>query len=320
MKITREMIHPQLRMTGTLMKLIFPCFTEKTFRRITKMMSGMKGRHPKDMHYSQEIIQTGENPSLRVCIYQPLEKQATPKPGILWIHGGGYGLGIPEQDAGFIKEFVKYGCTVIAPDYRVSVIAPYPAALNDCYTALLWMKEHGAEYNINSDQLMVGGDSAGGGLTAAVCIYARDHHEVSIAFQMPLYPMLDDRMTTSSSRNNDAPVWNTKSNENGWKLYLGGLYQTDKVSPYAAPARLKDFSHLPPAFTYVGTIEPFHDETVRFFAQLKQAGIWSVCREYKGCFHAFDLMAPKSAPAKDARKQLNKAFLYAAGHFYIAQP
>lgn len=320
MKVTREMIHPQLRMTGSLMKLIFPCFTEKTFRRTTKMMAGMKGHCPKDMLYNQEYIKTEDNPSLRFCIYRPKKSPAEPKPGILWIHGGGYGLGIPEQDAGFIREFVKYGCTVIAPDYRVSIIAPYPAALLDCYNVLLWMKEHSAEYNIRPDQLMVGGESAGGGLTAAVCIYARDQGQAAVAFQMPLYPMLDDRMITPSSRDNDAPVWNTRSNENGWKLYLDALYQTEQVPSYAAPGRLTDFSGLPPAFTYVGTIEPFHDETVRYFDQLKEAGVWSVCREYKGCFHAFDLMAPKSEPAKDARKQLNKAFKYAMEHFHATQP
>lgn len=95
------------------------------------------------------------------------------------------------------------------------------------------------------DKIFVGGNSAGGGMTAALTLYARDRGEVNIAFQMPLYPMLDDR-PTETSKNNDAPVWNTKSNIAAWELYLGGDYGTDRVSKYAAPARETDFSGLPP--------------------------------------------------------------------------
>lgn len=90
------------------------------------------------------------------------------------------------------------------------------------------------------DKIFVGGNSAGGGMTAALTLYARDKGEVNIAFQMPLYPMLDDR-PTKTSKNNDAPVWNTKSNIAAWKLYLGDDYGTDRVSKYAAPARETDF-------------------------------------------------------------------------------
>ena len=101
----------------------------------------------------------------------------------------------------------KYGAVVVTPQYRLAGKypnpfapngAPYPAALKDCYAALKYLKDHARELGINSSQIMVGGESAGGGLTAALCMYARDKGEVQIAFQMPLYPMLDDRDTPSS--------------------------------------------------------------------------------------------------------------------------
>ena len=202
---------------------------------------------------------------------------------------------------------------VVMPAYTLATRAPYPAALEDCYLALKWMKEHARELGINSRQLFVGGDSAGGGLTAAVCLYARDKGEVNIAYQMPLYPMLDDRMITASSRNNDAPVWNTPSNEAAWSLYLEGI---EEVPIYAAPARAENLRGLPPACTYVGTIEPFHDETVDFVNRLRAQGVEVAFREYEGCFHAFDMMGAGTGIGKDACAFLLENFRYAQNHFY----
>ena len=117
--------------------------------------------------------------------------------GVLWLHGGGYAVGMKEmvhmsRAVGLVKRF---GVVVLAPGYRLSLQSPYPAAMDDCYAALLYLKEHAAALGVRSDQIMVGGESAGGGLCAAVCIRARDTGEVNVAFQMPLYPMLDDRDT-----------------------------------------------------------------------------------------------------------------------------
>lgn len=324
MVITNKMIAPEVRTTGVIVRAILPYFRVSTFELCNRMMVSMKGRGGKGMRFDQVFIErlpsSTVDGQLRLCVYSPLEPKEN-MPGILWIHGGGYGLGIPEQDEGFIRSFVmEYGCTVIAPDYCRSLQAPYPAALEDCYLALLWLKEHAAELNVRYDQLMVGGDSAGGGLTAALTIYARDKGEVAIAYQMPLYPMLDDRMITKSSQNNDAPVWNTKSNINGWKLYLGSLYGTNAVPAYAAPARLTDFKNLPPAFTFVGSIDPFCDETIAYMKQLKAAGVSAEYHVFDGCYHAFDIMVPKSPQAQRAKALLMQSFAYAISHYFAEQP
>lgn len=323
--ITREMMHPQVRGIGTLIRYFLPYFRESTFRKINKVMVGSPVfRKTRGMAFEQVYIPRAEESAvggrLRLCVYSPLERRDN-MPGILWIHGGGYCIGIPEQDEGFIRRFVRrHNCVVVAPDYCLATKAPYPAALEDCYSALLWLKENSARYGINPSQLMVGGDSAGGGLTAALTIHARDKGEAAIAFQMPLYPMLDDRMITKSSQNNDAPVWNTKSNESAWRLYLRGLYKAPEVPAYAAPGRLADFSGLPPAATYIGTLDPFYDETVAYMESLKAAGIPAEYREFDGCYHAFDMMAGKSAPAKEAAAFLNERLEYAIGHYFAAQP
>ncbi|MBC7958907.1 MAG: alpha/beta hydrolase [Vallitaleaceae bacterium] len=241
-------------------------------------------------------------------------------PGILWLHGGGYALGAPEMAASMAKRLIEASDgIVIAPDYRLSVEAPYPAALEDSYEVLLWMKNHAKELGIRDDQLMVGGDSAGGGLTAALTLYARDQGDVAIAFQMPLYPMLDDRMTSESAKDNNAPVWNSKSNYNGWKLYLGELFGTQSVPYHAAPARAEDYRKLPPTATFVGELEPFRDETIEYVENLRKAGVPVEFQICKGCFHAFDRMNPKSNVSKQAIDFLMTEFEYAVNNYFAEQ-
>ncbi len=165
----------------------------------------------------------------------------------------------------------KYGATVIAPGYRLAFIAPYPAAAEDCYDALLYLKNHSDDLKINRNQIMVGGESAGGGLCAALCMMARDRGEVRIAYQMPLYPMIDN-FDTESSADNHGRVWNTRKNHFAWRLYLRKNAKKE-VSPYAAPARQTDYSDLPPAYTFVGDGEPFYTETCTYIENLQKAGI-----------------------------------------------
>ena len=117
--------------------------------------------------------------------------------GVLWLHGGGYIAGMKEMvHMSRAVDLVKrFGAVVLSPGYRLALRSPYPAALDDCYASLLYLKANAASLGVRADQLIIGGESAGGGLCAAVCIRARDEGTVNVAFQMPLYPMLDDRDT-----------------------------------------------------------------------------------------------------------------------------
>ncbi len=322
MKITPEMIRPELRLMGGVIRKVMPVFDEKGLRsanRMHRLFSEGRSFSLK-VNCEQVWLDRPDGSKLRVCVYTGRKKTSSCV-GLLWMHGGGYGLGLPEQDIRFIENFIAAAdCVVVAPDYRKSVDATYPAALEDCYQALLWMRDNCGRYNIRPNQLFVGGDSAGGGLAAAVSLYARDRGEVSIAFQMPLYPMIDDRMMTESSQDNDAPVWNSKSNELSWKLYLGELYGSDSVPIYAAPARAEDLSDLPPTLTFVGGIEPFRDETIEFVRKLRASGVRVAFRLYKGCYHAFDIMRPNSKVGKSATGFLLKGFRYAVRNFTREQP
>lgn len=257
---------------------------------------------------------------LKLLILQPtVNRKAKEKtPGILWIHGGGYVTGM----AGMIYmsralNLVKsYGAVVVTPEYRLAGKAPYPAALEDCYTALIYLKEHADELGCNRDQLMVGGESAGGGLTAALCMYARDRGEVNIAFQMPLYPMIDDR-DTDSSRNNHGIFWNTRRNHAAWKLYLRDVQ--GEPSPHAVPARQTDYRDLPPAYTFVGYREAFYCETLAFVEKLKSAGIPAAVDVYPTGFHAFDMLLPFRTISKQAVAEFERQYLYATEHYFAPQ-
>ena len=239
--------------------------------------------------------------------------------GVLWLHGG-YAVGMKEmvyasRAADLVRDF---GAVVLSPGYRLSPLAPYPAALDDCFTALHYLKQHAASFGVRSDQLMVGGESAGGGLCAAVCIRARDEGAVNVAFQMPLYPMLDDR-DTASSRDNHGRVWNTRRNHLAWRLYLRGTDRAS-LSPYAAPARLTDFSGLPPAYSFVGDGEPFYAETVRYFEQLRAAGIPAELDVYHTDLHAFDMLEPSAALSGEAAGKFHAHFAAAQARFFAPQP
>lgn len=242
---------------------------------------------------------------------EPFEEKP---PAVLWIHGGGFATGYAamvhrSRAAGLVQ---KYGAVVFSPEYTLSGKAPYPAALHDCYAALLYIKNNAEALGIDADRIMVGGESAGGGLCAALSLYARDRGEVNIAFSMPLYPMIDDR-DTESSRNNRHITWNTKRNHAAWKLYLRDV--KGEVPPYAAPARAEDLRALPPTYTFVGNKETFYSETVTYVERLKEADVDAALDIYPTAFHAFDMLLPFLPISRQAAAAFEERYRYAAEHY-----
>lgn len=322
MKILTNMIDKELRVKGKIMNYTSSSNEAAYIKRAKlnkKLVKGFMGKNIKGIHCMETWIPSkSSNSKIRIRIYQPMHK-TTSSPGILWIHGGGYALGAPELNSNMYKRLIEQsGCVIIAPSYRLSGEAPYPAALEDCYDTLLWMKKNAIKLGIRDNQLMVGGESAGGGLTAALTLYARDKGEVNIAFQMPLYPMIDDRMITESSRDNNAPIWNSKSNEWAWRLYLGELYGKE-VPSYAAAARAMDYSNLPPTVTFAGDLEPFRDETIQYVMKLREAGVPVDFQLFPGCYHAFDMICPKAEVSKKAVSFLMNSFQYAVNNYFAEQ-
>lgn len=320
MRVTPDMIDKQLRVKGKIMSRLVRYNSPKNFQINNKILEKLyKGKDSKKMICEEQYVTKKDGGVIRLCIYKPIDFKPNAT-GLLWIHGGGYAMRVPEQDMYYFENFTSVAnCVIVAPDYTSSLVKPYPAAFMDCYDILCWMKEKAHTLGIRDDQLFVGGGSCGGGLTAAISLYARDTKEVNIAFQMPLYPMIDDRMNTYSAIDNNAPVWDSINNELGWKLYLDDLFESDNVPKYAAPAREIDYSNLPPTFSFVGEIEPFHDETVTYMKNLREAGVKTHFSVYSGCYHGFDTICPKSEKGKSAIKEMLRVFKYATENYFAKQ-
>jgi acetyl esterase/lipase len=295
-------IDPELRVPARIFRFISPPNRSEASLRKRSWFLDLARRMPapRGIDAQERWIERPDGSRLRIRVYRAVGSDAA-GPGILWLHGGGYVLGSPEQDGASYRRIIEAtGGTIVAPAYRLAPEAPYPAALDDAYTALLWLRDHAAELRVRSDQLGVAGNSAGGGLTAAVTLLARDRGEIAVAFQMPLYPMIDDRCETASARENDAPVWDAVTNRNAWRIYLGALAGSRDLPPYAASARATDLTGLPPTFTYVGELEPFRDEVVAYVDRLRAAGVPVAFEVYQGCYHGFDVVAPRAGVSRRA--------------------
>ncbi len=169
---------------------------------------------------------------------------------------------------------------------------------------LKYIDEHRARLGV--ERIMVGGESAGGGLCAAVCMMARDRG-IHVAFQFPLYPMLSN-LDTESSRDNHGRIWNTRRNHLGWRLYLRGNAKKETVSPYASPSRQTDYSGLPPCYTFVGEGEPFYAETLQYVEDLRRAGVPAEADVYPTNVHAFDMLYPEDTVSRQAISAFEQHF------------
>ena len=245
--------------------------------------------------------------SLRVRAFRPKNRKEK-LPALLYAHGGGYMMGIPEQAIPFYQELLNQkDLAVFAPDYRKSINHPYPAGFDDCYDTLLWMKENADELNIHADKFIIAGHSAGGGIAAAISMKARDTGDINIAFQMPIYPMIDHRQNTKSAQIIGSPVCDAINNRFGWYHYLKDLNSSD-VPVYASPSLCRDYGSLPPTISMVGDLDPFHDETKHFIDALREAKVPVKFKVFKRAFHAFDIVAPNSQISKEAIKYQNSSF------------
>jgi acetyl esterase/lipase len=229
---------------------------------------------------------------------------------ILHIHGGGYVKGSPDQILLRLRQQAHtLDCIIASVDYALAPEFPFPAGVEDCYTALCWLHEHAADYNVDNARIGVAGESAGGGLAAAVALLARDRKGPRLAFQNLLYPMLDDRTGLPGSPENPFAgefVWPRESNSFGWNSLLGSARGSNQVSPYAAPARAESLVDLPPSYIAVGALDLLVDEDVDYAMRLSRAGVPVELVVYEGAVHGFN-QAPGSAVAQRATEDRMKA-------------
>jgi len=238
-------------------------------------------------------------PDLSVRVYDP-PRRGVRRACMVFFHGGGFVAGdLDTEDVRCVRVARDADSVVVSVDYRLAPEHPYPAALEDCYAALVWSRSEAAALDVDPARIGVGGGSAGGTLAAAVALLARDRDGPALAFQLLVCPMLDDRLTTASSRFVGTPLVDGESLAYIWRSYLGD--DRSEVAPYAAPARAENLAGLPPTYLMTAELDPLRDEGIEYATRLLRAGVSVELHQFSGAFHAFDLL-----PATISRRALDE--------------
>ena len=235
-------------------------------------------------------------PDVRLIVTAP-KAPGSRRPGILHIHGGGYVMGSAEMtgqtDEVYAQEF---GAVVVSVDYRLAPETPHPGPLEDCYTGLAWLHAQAEQLGVDRRRLAVTGESAGGGLAAALVLLARERAEVEVAFQHLVFPMLDDRTVVDANPSKFLGqfVWTRDANRFGWASLLGEAPGGRDISPFAAPARASDLTGLPSTFMVCGALDLFLEENLDYARRLMRAGVPTELHVYPGAPHGF-MFVPTAA-------------------------
>ena len=245
---------------------------------------------PQVQAIENRTIEGSDGHAVPVRIYTPAGEG--PFPLFVFFHGGGFAVGdVEEYDVLCRILTLKTGAKVISVDYRLAPEHKFPAAPEDCYTAAKWVSEHAEELNGDPNNLIVGGDSAGGTLTAAVTQMAHDRKSIKIAKQILMYPVMDfhslDVPSVYPSYTVNAEGFGVTSTHMGlfWDLYLEN--KEDRNHPYASPIRAAELNDLPPALLFTSEYDVLRDEGEWYGRRLHESGVPVMAKRFNGMIHGF---------------------------------
>ncbi len=268
-----------------------------------------RGPEPVAITGERRFARGADGHEVPMLVYRPSGSAGGVLPAILHIHGGGYVAGAPESsEIGNRRLADLLGCVVVSVDYRLAPEHPHPAPIEDCYAALAWMHGEAEGLGIDTARIAVMGESAGGGLAAALALLARDRGEYALAYQLLVYPMLDDRTCTQGPGNGHVGefIWTNISNRFGWGSLLGREPGGADAPAYAAAARHEDLAGLPSTFLAIGGLDLFLEENLDYAQRLMRAGVPVELHVYPGAFHAFPL-AEQARVARQFQRDVEAA-------------
>lgn len=246
------------------------------------------------------VVPGPDGNNIPIRVYTP--EGDGPHPVLVWMHGGGFLLGDIESYDPVCRVLAdELDCVVVSPDYRLAPEHKFPAGLRDCYEVVDWAASRTEILNGDPDRIMVGGDSAGGNLAAAVTLMARDKGGPDIDYQILVYPTTTFSYEFADEPSGDGNYFITEPDlQWSWENYLQN--EIDGMSPYASPLQANDLSDLPPATVLTAEFDPLKEEGIDYAERLADAGVSVEHSHYDEMVHAFftNVAEPRVEQAWDA--------------------
>jgi acetyl esterase len=240
----------------------------------------------------------GPRGDVPVRVYTP--EGRAPFPVLVYFHGGGWVIGNLETHDGLCRHLANAArCVVVSVDYRLAPEHPFPASGEDAYAATRWVAVNAAAIGGDAKRIAVGGDSAGGNLSAVVSLMARDRGGPPIVFQLLVYPATDLPSANTSYRENAEGYFLTAKSMHWFFAHYCGA-NPDASDPYLCPLRAKNLGGLPPALVVTAEFDPLRDEGEAYAARLREAGVRTKLTRYPGMIHGFFGMGPLLTQARAA--------------------
>jgi acetyl esterase len=266
-------------------------------REAIRTLSAPPGDRENVKKIEDRVIDAG-GAKLPVRLYTPEALGSLPI--LVYLHGGGWVAGdIESLDIPCRALCNGARCIVVSVDYRLAPEHKFPTPVEDCYAATKWLVSNAATFGGDPTRVAVGGDSAGGNLSAAVALMARDRGTPSLAFQLLIYPVTNYALDTwSYQRNGEGYLLTKNAMQWFWGHYLSA--ESDGAKPYASPLRASNLTNLPPALVITAEYDPLRDEGIAYADKMRAAGVKVVHSDYKGMIHAFFVLGYMFTQGKNA--------------------
>ena len=272
--------------------------TPEQARQSFKAMTAMAGPG-EDVFSVEDRTIPGPGGELPVRVYRPVE--SGPLPVLLFFHGGGFVIGdLDTHDRTCRSLANRAGCLVVAVDYRLAPEHPFPAGVDDARAALAWLAANAAELGADPSRLAIGGDSAGGNISAATTLWAREEG-IPLRFQLLIYPAVDMESDAYPSREENCQGYLLDREAQEWFVnHYFGPNPPALTDWRLAPIQAASHADLPPALVVTAEFDPLRDEGAAYVAKLQAAGVPATVSCYEGMIHGFVGLSPFVAAASKA--------------------